>query len=228
MVIFLFGLEALFTRGCVLSAASPKQWDAICSLPRRWVQEIKRILSRFSHTWFIYNLNTISIRCEHTCTVIHIRTALLWIPLYWPIPPPCFPLCPFSTSCVSELPPFLLTWRSLFWWSWCECPSTLILGWWSTAYPLLPKPSPPSPPSNTHSSCYMFTETTSHQLHCLIHYWLAQSSYIMFLGWLWVRVSAQATDPAAPHRLSGHQLVPDLQHRVGNGPTDRNIHLKGF
>ncbi len=60
----------------------------------------------FSHTWFIYNLNTISIRCKHTCTAIHIRTAPFWIPLYWSIPPPCFPLCPFPAPCIIEPPLF--------------------------------------------------------------------------------------------------------------------------
>jgi hypothetical protein len=68
----------------------------------------------FSHTWFIYNLNTIFIRCEHTCAVIHIRTALLWILLCWPIPPPCFPLCPLSTPLHKWTTPFYLPGDPLF------------------------------------------------------------------------------------------------------------------
>jgi hypothetical protein len=64
-------------------------------------------------------------------------------PLFWPTPPPCSLLCLSSAPCINELP--LVTWRSLFWWSWCECTSTLVLGWWSTAHPLLPNPPPPLP-----------------------------------------------------------------------------------
>jgi hypothetical protein len=65
-------------------------------------------VSCLSHTWFIYNLNTMFIRCGHTCAIIHICTALSWIPLFWPTPPPCFLLCPSSTLCLSEPPLFYL------------------------------------------------------------------------------------------------------------------------
>ncbi len=135
-----------FFKNCFELLGDKKSLDHTCSLPRWWVQEIKSMyVSRFSHTCFIYNLNTISIRCEHTCTVMYMPTALSLKSLYWLIPPPCFPLCPLSALCISE-PPLLLTWRSLFWWSWCECPSTLVPGWWWTAHPLILNSPPPPPP----------------------------------------------------------------------------------
>ncbi len=51
--------------------------------------------------------------------------------------PFCFPLCPLSIPLCNE-PPFFTYLGIPFWWSWCECPSTLVSGWWSTAHPLLP------------------------------------------------------------------------------------------
>jgi hypothetical protein len=97
-----------------------------CSLPRWWVQEIKR-MCLVSLTWFIYNLNTMFIRYELTCATIHIRTYFYeCCPFDQPLPLASFfkhlqPLHKWIT-------PFLLTWRSLFWWSWCECSSTLVPG----------------------------------------------------------------------------------------------------
>ncbi len=106
-----------------------------------------------SHTWFVYNLNTIFIRCEHTCAAIHIRTALSWTPFYWPIPPPASLLAHLQPPAWVNHP-FLLTWRSLFWWSWCKYPSTLAPGWWSTAHPLRRNPPPPFPTAPTvHVTC---------------------------------------------------------------------------
>jgi hypothetical protein len=107
-----------------------------CSLPRWWIQEIKRMyISCFSHTWFIYNLNTTFIRCRYTCAMVHIH--MYSILKYHPVIQSslCFPLYPLPLC--DKLPP-LLTWKSLFWWSWCESPSTLVTGWWFTAHPLLP------------------------------------------------------------------------------------------
>ncbi len=48
------------------------------------------------------------IRCKHTCAIIHICTALSWIPLFWPTPSPCFPLCLSLTPCMSKPPLFYL------------------------------------------------------------------------------------------------------------------------
>ncbi len=134
------------------------------------IQEINRMYSilLLSHM-VIYNLKTIFIRCKHTCSVIHIRTALSWIPLCWPIPPPASLFCP--------LPVPLCKWTPLF--TYLEISFLVIVVRMSIhtlpqlvidCPPLAPQFSP-SPPNSTYSSCYMFTETTSqHQLHCLLQY----------------------------------------------------------
>ncbi len=49
-----------------------------------------------------------------------------------------FPLLPPSSAPLLIGYSLLLTWKSPFWWSWCEYPSTLVPAWWSTAHPLLP------------------------------------------------------------------------------------------
>ncbi len=69
-------------------------------------------VSRFSHTWFIYNLNTTFIRCEHTCAVIHTRTALHEYR---------------SISQSSHLAPFL-------------CPLPVPFVWWTTLFTYLEIP----------------------------------------------------------------------------------------
>jgi hypothetical protein len=91
-------------------------------------------------------------------------------------PSPCFLLCPSSTPCINE-PPLLLTWRSLFWWLWCECPSTLVPGWWLTAHPLLPNPPPPLPALPTvHVTCL---QRRHHNISYTIWYKYASPRY----GW---------------------------------------------
>ncbi len=54
------------------------------------------------------------------------------------------PHCPSSTLCMGQ-PPLLLTWRSLFWWSWREYPSTLVPGQRSTVHPWLLNPTQRQP-----------------------------------------------------------------------------------
>jgi hypothetical protein len=65
-----------------------------------------------------------------------VPTALFpWlIPLFRPF------LCPFPTLLGTNYP-FSTYLEYPFWWSWCEYPSTLVPGWWSTAHPLLLNPS---------------------------------------------------------------------------------------
>ncbi len=82
----------------------------------------------FSHTWFIDDLNTMFIRCKH---IQYVYNMYIYTRTYKHFHEYCSfswsPHCPFSTVCISQ-PPLLLTWRSLFWWSWCEYLSTLVPG----------------------------------------------------------------------------------------------------
>ncbi len=93
-----------------------------------------RLRDWFSHTWFIYNLNTTFIRYELTCAMIHTRTAFH----EYRSAIQSFPLLPLLPATPVYKLHFLLTCKSHFWWSWCECPSTLVPGWWSTAHPSVP------------------------------------------------------------------------------------------
>ncbi len=101
-------------------------------------------VSCLSHTWFIYNLNTIFIRCDHTCAVLHNAQHFHE---YRSIDKSLHPVsffAHFSTLCINE--PHRFTYLEIpFWWSRCECPSILVPGWWSTAHPLFPNPPPPLP-----------------------------------------------------------------------------------
>ncbi len=68
--------------------------------------------------------------------------------LYQPTPllPVLASPCPFYMI----QPPFLLTWRSCFFCSWCEYPSTLVPGLLSTVLPLLLHPPKGTPQINLH------------------------------------------------------------------------------
>jgi hypothetical protein len=108
------------------------------------------------------------IRCEHTCAMIQICSALSWILFLLPIPSPPLPFCPSSTPCMTEPPHFYLLGDPFFGDRGANVHplSSLVSDQLPTPCSLtLPHPSWQHP-----SSCYMFTETTSqHQLHCLIH-----------------------------------------------------------
>jgi hypothetical protein len=121
-------------------------------------------VSCFSHTWCIYNLDTTFIRCRHTCTAIHIHTALHVIALPFN-PPPCSPFARFSCMITT---PFYLLGNPLFGDRGANVhPHSSPVGDRLPTPCSLPSPSPPNGP---HSSCYMFSKMTSHhQLHRLIH-----------------------------------------------------------
>ncbi len=122
-------------------------------------------LASLTHGLFIA-LNTTFIRCKHTCAVTHIRTALrehrstsqpsILLPFFAHFP---FP------SVTNHL--FYLLGNPLF-----DDRGANVHPHSSLVGDRLPTPCSlpsPSPPDGSHSSCYMFSETTSqHQLHCLI------------------------------------------------------------
>ncbi len=136
-------------------------------------------VSCFSHTWFIYNLNIIFVRCEHTCAVIHIRTALSWISLCWPVPPLAslfcllpFPLCKWTTPFYLLGDPFLVivVGMSIHTRPWLviDCP------------PLAPYPPPPLPTAPTvHVTCL---QRWHHNISYIVWYNYSHSfySYISF------------------------------------------------
>ncbi len=122
----------------------------------------------FSHTWLIYSLNTMFIKCEHTCAIVYIYVQHFHE--YWSFdqPPFCFPLCLFLT----------LAWVNHSFSTYLEIPLLVIMVRISihsrpwlviNCSPLASQPFLGTP----HISCYMFTKTTSqHQLHCLIQLFL--------------------------------------------------------
>ncbi len=65
-------------------------------------------------------------------------------------PPPCFLLSLHSVPFYMTLPLFLLTWKTSFFCSWCEYPSTLVPGLLSTVLPLLLHPPQDTPQIKLH------------------------------------------------------------------------------
>ncbi len=62
----------------------------------------------FSHTWYIFNLNTIFINCKYTLeTNTYTRTSTFKDAVLL-ADPPCFPLCLFYPPCMSQPPLFYL------------------------------------------------------------------------------------------------------------------------
>ncbi len=91
-----------------------------------------------SCTWFIYNLNTnycySRIMYERHYVHMHIRKVTFLL-VNSSLVPLCFIQYPLHNPSLC-----LLTWRSLFFCSWCGYPSTLVPGWLSTVLPLLVNP----------------------------------------------------------------------------------------
>jgi hypothetical protein len=65
-------------------------------------------------------------------------------------PTPCFPVSSQLAPLSMVQPLFLLTWRSCFFCSWCEYPSTLVPGLLSTVLPLLFRPPQGTPEIKLH------------------------------------------------------------------------------
>jgi hypothetical protein len=116
-------------------------------------------------------------RCMHTLTMISCQPT--------PLLPTLALSCPFHMI----QPFFLLTWGSCFFCSWCEYPSTLVLGLLSTLLPLLLHPpqgtpqiklhiyiddinniSPPVWHTNTEGQC----QTTEHRM-----VWTSKMAWIL-------------------------------------------------
>ncbi len=93
-----------------------------------------------SYTSFIFNLNTKQCYPQITHNDKHLHRYMYThddSSSTHPLLPGFTSVCPFSYI----QPFFLLTWRSCFFCSWCEYPSTLVPGLLSTVLPLLLHPS---------------------------------------------------------------------------------------
>ncbi len=94
-------------------------------------------VSGSSYTRFIFNLNTKQFYSQitHNDSFMHRYMYITTMVPYQPTPllPILASACPFSMI----QPLFLLTWRSCFFCSWCEYPSSLVPGLLSTVLPLL-------------------------------------------------------------------------------------------
>jgi hypothetical protein len=62
----------------------------------------------FYHTWFIYNLNTIFIRCKHTRAIVYIIIQHFHEYCSFDQPPLLLPSLPILTPCMSKPPLFYL------------------------------------------------------------------------------------------------------------------------
>ncbi len=91
-------------------------------------KELNACILLLSHMVYLEPKHNVYQTQVHTYNNIHIYTCSTFMTLLFYLIPPYFPLSLFLTFFHESSTSCLLTWRSLFWWSWCEYPSTLVPG----------------------------------------------------------------------------------------------------
>ncbi len=100
------------------------------SLPRWWVLEIKRMYPALrTHGLFLTWTHTRQcyLQITHT-TYMYMHRCMYTTEMIFCQPTPLLPVLALSCPFHMIQPLFLLTWRSCFFCSWCEYPSTLVPG----------------------------------------------------------------------------------------------------
>ncbi len=121
-----------------------------CSLPRTWAQEIKCMYPVLLTHGLIFNLNTKQCYQQITHNDIHMHRYMCMTTMILYQPTPLLPVLALACTLYMIQPLFLLTWRSCFFCSWCEYPSTPVPGLLSTVLPLLLHPPQGTPQIKLH------------------------------------------------------------------------------
>ncbi len=121
-----------------------------CSLPRRWVQEIKCMHPVLLTHGLFFNLHVNTKQCysqiTHNNTYIYTDIHIQWF--FW-APHSLLPVLALTCPLLCDWTP-LFTWRTSFFSSWCEYPSILVPGLLSTVLPLLLHPPQGTPQIKLH------------------------------------------------------------------------------